>query len=297
MNPEWYYTANGGQHGPVTAADLKKLARDGTIHPDDLVWKNGMASWVAARTVKGLFAPALKPDQPGAASTQNAPAVASTSVDSETELIDDLPLKKKAEKPPAEKTAKPLKPALLEDVEEDRQVGEEPGEESPRALARRSARDDDEEEDRPARKSRRRDEEFEDDDDDDRSRKRSRRRDEDDDDFDDRPRRKKKRGGKKGMKPGTGLGMTSMICGILCILSDACVCSGFLGIIGLGLAVVSAVLALVAIFTGFSALKTEGKGFGIAGLITGIIGLIPTLLILVGLIFGAAAVGVGAMAR
>ena len=44
-------------------------------------------------------------------------------------------------------------------------------------------------------------------------------------------------------------------------------------------------------------LDYQGKGFGIAGLITGIIGLIPTLLILVGLIFGAAAVGVGAMAR
>lgn len=56
MKPEWYYTQGGQQFGPFTAADLKKFGEEGKIKPDDLVWKEGMANWVAAKAVKGIFA-------------------------------------------------------------------------------------------------------------------------------------------------------------------------------------------------------------------------------------------------
>ncbi len=57
MNKVWYYTVNGDRQGPVSAAELKQLATDGTIGPDDLVWKEGMAEWAPAKNIKGLFAP------------------------------------------------------------------------------------------------------------------------------------------------------------------------------------------------------------------------------------------------
>ncbi len=56
MAQDWYYTVNGEQVGPVTPADLKKAVTDGTIQPSDMVWKEGMAEWVEAQTIKGLFA-------------------------------------------------------------------------------------------------------------------------------------------------------------------------------------------------------------------------------------------------
>ena len=79
--------------------------------------------------------------------------------------------------------------------------------------------------------------------------------------------------------------MTSMTCGLLCMLSDACACSGVLDILGVLAAFVAFVLSLVAIFTGFFSLKTEGRGFGIAGLITGFLSLILKLMIVSGVLF------------
>ncbi len=60
MKAEWYYTQGGQQLGPFTAADMKKFAEDGKLKQDDLVWKEGMANWVAAKAVKGIF-PAAPP--------------------------------------------------------------------------------------------------------------------------------------------------------------------------------------------------------------------------------------------
>ncbi len=50
----WYYTSGGKQQDPVNPAELKRLARSGTLQPDDLVWKDGMAEWVEARSITGL---------------------------------------------------------------------------------------------------------------------------------------------------------------------------------------------------------------------------------------------------
>jgi uncharacterized RDD family membrane protein YckC len=42
---QWYYAAGGQRQGPVSEDDFQKLARDGVIKPDTLVWKSGMADW------------------------------------------------------------------------------------------------------------------------------------------------------------------------------------------------------------------------------------------------------------
>lgn len=52
---EWYYARGGEQFGPYSAADIKRLADAGKILPDDLVWRDGMDEWIAARKVKGIF--------------------------------------------------------------------------------------------------------------------------------------------------------------------------------------------------------------------------------------------------
>lgn len=51
----WYYFKNGERQGPIEASELKKFAAEGRILPDDLIWKEGMAAWEPARSMKGLF--------------------------------------------------------------------------------------------------------------------------------------------------------------------------------------------------------------------------------------------------
>lgn len=48
---DWYYVANGQQVGPVSAQDLKALVDAGTVTAETLVWREGMAEWVAQNTV------------------------------------------------------------------------------------------------------------------------------------------------------------------------------------------------------------------------------------------------------
>jgi hypothetical protein len=49
--PEWYFTNNGDQSGPVTWTHLRQLAASGQVQPTDMLWKAGMPSWVAAGTI------------------------------------------------------------------------------------------------------------------------------------------------------------------------------------------------------------------------------------------------------
>jgi hypothetical protein len=56
MEPVWYYVRGGKQTGPVSFEELKSAAASGQIAPGDLVWQEGTADWIAARTVSGLFA-------------------------------------------------------------------------------------------------------------------------------------------------------------------------------------------------------------------------------------------------
>ena len=62
MNADWFYSVGDTRQGPVTEDDLKALAADGRLKPSDLVWRDGMADWVEARTVPALFpAPKVEP--------------------------------------------------------------------------------------------------------------------------------------------------------------------------------------------------------------------------------------------
>lgn len=62
MANEWYYTKNGERKGPVSADGLRLLAQTGQLGPNDNVWKNGMAQWVPAKTINGLFSTTTPPD-------------------------------------------------------------------------------------------------------------------------------------------------------------------------------------------------------------------------------------------
>jgi len=54
---DWYYAKNGQQFGPISPAELKKLAKEGALSPHDLVFQIGGTKWVEASSVKGLFPP------------------------------------------------------------------------------------------------------------------------------------------------------------------------------------------------------------------------------------------------
>lgn len=66
MADQWFVGQEGKRFGPFTAEQLRKLASSGQIQTTDQVWKEGMAKWVAASKVKGLFPEHGKPDPPGA---------------------------------------------------------------------------------------------------------------------------------------------------------------------------------------------------------------------------------------
>src|SRR4051812_29923004 len=72
MSPRWYFARNGQTFGPFSHEQLRDLARDGRLLPNDMVAYEGANQWVPASTVQGLFAPAAPP--PAAAFTPAAPA-------------------------------------------------------------------------------------------------------------------------------------------------------------------------------------------------------------------------------
>lgn len=55
MAEMWYYTTEGKQMDPVSMKELKRLVGDGTLKPTDMVWKEGMARWIRASSVRELF--------------------------------------------------------------------------------------------------------------------------------------------------------------------------------------------------------------------------------------------------
>lgn len=56
MAHQWFYSSKGGQAGPVGDAELAKLVAAGVVGPADLVWRDGLADWIPASKVRGLFA-------------------------------------------------------------------------------------------------------------------------------------------------------------------------------------------------------------------------------------------------
>ena len=52
----WYYSKHGNQFGPVDDGELHRLAREGGILPQDLVWNVTMGDqWMPALTIESLF--------------------------------------------------------------------------------------------------------------------------------------------------------------------------------------------------------------------------------------------------
>src|SRR4051794_2703415 len=56
MTQQWYFSRDGKtKSGPVSAAQLKELARSGRLVPTDQLWREGLTQWMPATKVKGLF--------------------------------------------------------------------------------------------------------------------------------------------------------------------------------------------------------------------------------------------------
>lgn len=255
MEKIWYYTIDGERRGPVTAAELKELASQGTLKPDDLLWKEGLTEWTPAKKLKGLFPEGQASSEP-------------------------------EEKPTPEEKPKLKNDSPKNDRDNLKLSGRSKREDDSPSKSRsrdddRRERDDRDEDRRPSRKFRRDD--YEDDDAD--WNRRSSRRDRYDDDYrrdeyhsqkddydDARPRR--------NVKSPT-LGIFSMICGILSILL---VPIGFFGVCCVVFFFVNAlpmIPALVAIVLGLIGMNKSHRGMSIAGVITGAIGLILSALMLV----------------
>jgi uncharacterized membrane protein len=74
MSNSWHYMKNGAQTGPATADEIKALLSSGAIKGDTLVWREGLASWVAASS-QSEFAgvvPAAPPTPPATAGAAGA---------------------------------------------------------------------------------------------------------------------------------------------------------------------------------------------------------------------------------
>lgn len=89
MADQWYYTKNGLSQGPVSEDELKNLLALEQVQQTDLVWKEGLAQWIEARTI-GVACPAtapipgtLLPPIPGTASA-NPPVAILLSTDAPT---------------------------------------------------------------------------------------------------------------------------------------------------------------------------------------------------------------------
>lgn len=52
---QWFVRTAAEEHGPLSSRDLKQMASDGKLSPDDCVRRDDMTKWVRARSVGGLF--------------------------------------------------------------------------------------------------------------------------------------------------------------------------------------------------------------------------------------------------
>ena len=114
----------------------------------------------------------------------------------------------------------------------------------------------------------------EDEEEDERPRRKKRRRDDDEDDYDYSP-----PGASRGSSGGSGLGITSLILGILSLPLAVFCCCWPVNSIG------SAILQVVGSILGFMGMKGSGRGVSIAGLVICLVGLALNFLMIV-LVFG-----------
>jgi len=78
MSIAWHYMKNGAQTGPAATDEVKSLITSGAIKADTMVWREGLASWVAANTqpdFAGVVPPAAPPPPPAVAGAAGGPGV------------------------------------------------------------------------------------------------------------------------------------------------------------------------------------------------------------------------------
>lgn len=51
---EWHYSENDQQKGPISEEELKAKLADGSLPPQTLVWREGMATWTEASQIAEL---------------------------------------------------------------------------------------------------------------------------------------------------------------------------------------------------------------------------------------------------
>jgi hypothetical protein len=57
----WFVGIDGAQQGPLTAAEVEKLIKDGKAKPDSLVWREGQGDWIPLSTAPAFRAFFVKP--------------------------------------------------------------------------------------------------------------------------------------------------------------------------------------------------------------------------------------------
>jgi hypothetical protein len=111
---QWWYARGDEQLGPVSAAELRRLAATAALSPNDLVWREGMAEWAPAVRVKGLFP---EPAAPVAGATGAAKPAAAKPEGAKADAAKPDSAKHGAAKLPVAKHATPRpEPASLESV-------------------------------------------------------------------------------------------------------------------------------------------------------------------------------------
>lgn len=74
----WYWSDGAERYGPISSAELKRLAGVGMVVPQSLVWQEGLSDWIPAAKIRGLFAPVVA--APTASQPLPAAAVTQTTV-------------------------------------------------------------------------------------------------------------------------------------------------------------------------------------------------------------------------
>lgn len=87
---DWYYARENKQMGPVSSAELKRLAADGELQPDDLVWREGLTEWAPARSVRSLFDVETNPAEVQSQSQEKPPSQPVVPLEKDTETKESV---------------------------------------------------------------------------------------------------------------------------------------------------------------------------------------------------------------
>lgn len=64
LEPRWYLSRGGKQHGPYSGPEILRLAELGKLLTSDLVWKPGFESWKPVHSISGLLKPPANGETP-----------------------------------------------------------------------------------------------------------------------------------------------------------------------------------------------------------------------------------------